>query len=99
MTEKIRQILIHGTWLYGGTAESDVWIIRQNYFDGPEIIDDLVDPAYPPRDATGCFYFPEWRIPGAGAGGGGGVFGSAEEAIQQAERIIKSGITWDKISN
>lgn len=91
---KIRDVLKHGTWLYGGTVKSDVWIVRQNYFEGPKIQDDDADPSYPPRDPDGCFYFPEWHIPKAGAGSGGRVFASVEEAIQQAERI-QDGITWD----
>lgn len=95
MTEKIRQPLKHGIWLYGGTVQSDVWIVRQNYFERPAIVDDLADPVYPPRDAEGCFHFPEWRIPGAGAGSGGGVFASVEEAIRWAERVAQGGIEWD----
>jgi hypothetical protein len=100
MTQKIRQIIKHGTWLYGGATKSDVWIVRQNYFEGPEVTDDLRgDPEYPPHDADGCFYFPEYRIPGAGMGSGGEVVGSAEEAIFLAEKILKNGISWDEISN
>jgi hypothetical protein len=95
MTKKIRQLLKHGTWLYGGTVKADVWIVRQNYFEGPIITDEEPDPTYPPRDADGCFYFPEWRIPRAGAGSGGEVFGSIEAAVKQAERIIEGGIVWD----
>jgi len=97
MTEKIRQVLRHGSWLYGGTTKSDVWIIRQNYFDGPEVTDEETDPCYPPTDAEGCFYFPEYLIPGAGAGSGSGVFGTVDEAIDKAEKILGDGINWDKI--
>ena len=99
MTNKIRQVLRHGSWLYGGTIKSDVWIIKQNYFEGPTITDETIDPSYAPTDAEGCFYFPEYRIPGAGAGGGGGVFKTIDEAIGKAEKILGSDITWDKISN
>jgi hypothetical protein len=99
MTNKIRQVLRHGSWLYDGTTKSDIWIVRQNYFEGPKITDEEIDLSYPPTDAEGCFYFPEYRIPGAGAGSGGGVFGTIDEAICQAEKILGSGITWDKISN
>lgn len=101
MTSKIRQILKHGSWLYGGTTKSDVWIVRQNYFEGPKITDEEMDPSYPPTDAEGCFYFPEYRIPGAGAGGGGGgeVFGTIDEAIGKVEKMLGSGITWDENSN
>ena len=99
MTKKIRQVLRHGSWLYDGTAKSDVWIIRQNYFECPKITDEEMDPAYPPTDADGCFYFPEYRIPGAGSGSGGEVFGAIDEALGRAEKILGSSITWDEISN
>jgi hypothetical protein len=99
MTNKIRQVLRHGSWLYDGTTKSDVWIVRQNYFEGHKITDEETDPAYPPTDAEGCFYFPEYRIPGAGAGSGGEVFGTANEALGQAEKILGSSIIWDEISN
>jgi len=99
MADKLRQVLRHGSWLYGGTTKSDVWIVRQNYFEGPIITDEEIDPTYPPTDAEGCFYFPEYRIPGAGAGSGGSVFGTIDEAICQAEKIPGSGIIWEKISN
>ena len=97
--KKIRQVLRHGSWLYGGTTKSDVWIVRQNYFEGPKITDEEIDPSYPPSDAEGCFYFPEYCIPGAGAGSGGNVFGTIDEAIDKAEKILGSSVTWDKISN
>ena len=99
MTDKIRRVLRHGSWLYGGTIKSDVWIVRQNYFEGPKITDEEIDPSYPPTDAEGCFYFPEYRIPGAGAGGGGGVLGTVDEAVQKAEEILGATIAWDEISN
>jgi hypothetical protein len=97
--KKIRQVLRHGSWLYDGTIKSDIWIIRQNYFEGPEITDEETDPSYPPTDSEGCFYFPEYRIPGAGGGSGGRVFGSADDAIDHAEKRLGIGIVWDKISN
>ena len=93
-SEKIRQVLRQGTWLYGGVTKSDVWIIRQNYFEGPEITDEEPTVGYPPRDNEGCFYFPEYRIPGAGAGSGSGVFGSAEDAIRRAEAICGP-VAWE----
>jgi hypothetical protein len=98
MTEKIKQTLKHGTWLYGGVTKSDVWIIRQNYFEGPALPEEEKTPGYPPTDAEGCFYLPSYNIPGAGAGSGGPVFGSMEEAVRHAETIVKSGVTWDKNS-
>jgi hypothetical protein len=99
MTNKIRQVLRHGSWLCGGTTKSDVWIVRQNYFEGPESPDEEIDPSYPPTDEEGCFYFPEYRIPGVGAGSGGSVFETIDEAIRQAEKILGSSVTWEKISN
>ena len=100
MTQKIRQILRRGTWLYDGIVRGEVWIVRQNYFEGPKTTDEEPTPGYPPTDAEGCFYFPEYRIPRAGAGSGGQVFGSIEDAIRYAETILKSPIAWDtKISN
>jgi hypothetical protein len=38
----------------------------------------------------------DFRNPGAGAGSGGRVFGSIDEAIRHAERFLGSGIIWDK---
>jgi hypothetical protein len=93
--KRIRQILKHGTWLYDGTVKADVWIVRQNYFEGPVITDEEPTPGYPPTDAEGCFYFPEYRVPGAGAGSGGSVFSSPEEAIRRAEDVLKSQIVWN----
>jgi hypothetical protein len=92
--EKIRQVLRHGTWLYGGVTKSDVWIVRQNYFEGPKFTDEEPTPGYPPTDSEGCFYLPQYRIPGAGAGGGGEVFSSIEDAIRRAEAIVGA-IAWD----
>ena len=99
--KKIRQVLRHGIWLYGGVTKSDVWIVRQNYVEGPKPDEELTpgypptDPGYPPTDNEGCFYFSEYSIPGAGGGGGGEVFGSSEDAIRNAESIVGL-ILWDE---
>jgi hypothetical protein len=34
-----------------------------------------------------------------GAGSGGSVFETIDEAIRQAEKILGSSVTWEKISN
>jgi hypothetical protein len=92
---RIRETVQRGTWLYGGTAQASVSIVRQNYFEGPAITEEASEPGYPPTDSDGCFYAVEYGIPGAGKGCSGRVFGSAEDARQHAEETLKSPIHWD----
>jgi hypothetical protein len=33
MNEQIKKVVKKGTWSYGGTVPSEVWIIQQNYFE------------------------------------------------------------------
>lgn len=94
MAGRIRQIVKRGTWLYDGTLQSKVLIIRCNYFEGPKIIDEEPTPGYPPTDSEGCFYFPEYDIPGGNRGSGSRVFGSLAEAVRKAETTIKGPIIW-----
>jgi hypothetical protein len=94
MTERIKEIVKRGTWLYDGTVRAEVLIIRQNYFEGPKIVDEEPTPGYPPTDSQGCFYAIEYDIPRGGAGGSGPVFGSLADAVQKAEATIKGPIVW-----
>jgi hypothetical protein len=77
-----------GTWLYGGSLEAAVSIVRQNYFECPRPEDEPPTPGYPPVDDDGCFYAVKYAIPGAGAGSGSRVFGSLEEAVRHAEMTV-----------
>lgn len=92
---KIKETLRRGTWLYGGTVRAEVSILRQNYFEGPAVMDEPQTPGYPPTDRDGCFYVVSYEIPGASKGTGGLVFGSAEEAIRHAEATLKTPINWE----
>jgi hypothetical protein len=92
---RLRQIMRRGTWLYGGSVEAAVAIVRQNYFEGPQPEDEPPTPGYPPVDEDGCFYGVEYAIPGAGAGSGSQVFVSLEEAVRHAETTIESPIAWE----
>jgi hypothetical protein len=83
------------SWLYDGSVRAAVGIVRRNYFEGPIVTDEPQTPGYPPTDAEGCFYSVEYRIPGAGAGASGRVFGSLEEAVRHAEATLKSPIAWE----
>jgi hypothetical protein len=55
MSEKVKKIVKKGRWIYGDTIQSEVWIIKQNYFEGPTPTDEDLTPGYPPRDGEGCF--------------------------------------------
>ena len=92
--ERLKQTVKHGTWLYDDTALSEVWIIKQNYFDGPASDDEEKTPDYPPVNEKGEFFYVAY-------GRGGQVMGisnvvsSASEAIQIAESTLKKPIQWD----
>lgn len=50
---QVKEIIKRGRWIYGGTVQSEVWIIKQNYFEGPTPMDEDPTPGYPPRDENG----------------------------------------------
>jgi len=75
-------------------VEAGVRIVRRNYFDGPTITDEEMEPGYPPVDADGCFYSVEYALP-ASRGSSGPVFSSVEDAVEHAERILQSPVIWN----
>ena len=94
MAERVKQVVKVGSWLYDGTVESHVQIVKQNYFELPEPEDEESTPGYPPRDKDGNYYY-EYFTPGAGKGLSN-LFGSAEDAIQNAIETLRSPIEWDQ---
>jgi hypothetical protein len=93
MTERVKDIVRKGRWLYDGTVPSEVWIIRQNYFEGPTITEEESDTNYPRRDGDGMFYYAAFAQQST-VKSVSNLFGSAEEAVQEADHIVH-GITWD----
>jgi hypothetical protein len=94
MTERVKEIVRRGSWLYDGSVSAGVSIVRRNYFDGPKIVDEEPMPGYPPTDAEGCFYSVEYDVPRAGRGSGGEVYGCIEDAVRAAEAILKGPVIW-----
>jgi hypothetical protein len=94
MSKKVKKILKRGHWIYGGTVQSEVWIIQQNYFEGPTIIDEEPTPGYPPYDENGMFYYAGYVQKGV-IRGVSNVYGSADEAVRVAERTIQGPVTWE----
>lgn len=93
--KRVMETLRRGTWLYDNCVRAAVSIVRQNYFEGPNVTDESKTSEYPPTDVDGCFYSVEYHIPGAGKGGRGHVFGTVEDATRHAETTLKTPITWD----
>ena len=80
--------------MYDGTVPSEVWIIQQNYFEGPPILDEELTPRYPPYDEHGFFYYAAYVQQGA-IRGVSLICGSTDEAARLAERTIHVQITWE----
>ena len=94
MTSRVFQIVQRGSWLYDGNVPAEVQIVRRNYFDGPTGVDEEPVPGYPPRDSEGCFYAIDYYLENGQKGVCGEVFGSVDEAAREAERTLRSPITW-----
>jgi hypothetical protein len=94
MAKKIKKIVKKGRWVYGNTVPSEVWIIKQNYFEGPTSPDEDRTPGYPPRDEKGMFYYASYVLTGA-TRSISIVCGSVDEAVLLAERTIQGEITWE----
>lgn len=82
----------HGTWLYGGTVQFDVWIVTQNYIDDPGATEEE-KALYPYRDGDSIFFAAygqndAWT-------GISHWFRTKEEAVARAEQTITGKITWD----
>jgi hypothetical protein len=94
MNNRVKQIVKRGHWIYGGTVKSEVWIIKQNYFEGPAITDEDPTPGYPPTDENGMFYYAAYAQQDT-IKGVSNVRGSADEAMHLAEQTIQSKIDWE----
>jgi hypothetical protein len=91
---RVYEIARRGTRLYDGTVEAGVRIVRRSDFDGPVTTDEEPEPGYPPTDADGCFYSVEYTLP-TSSGASGPVFGSVEDAVQHAEKVLQSPVVWN----
>jgi hypothetical protein len=94
MSEQVKKIVKRGHWIYGGTVPSEVWIVKQNYFEGPTPTDEEPTPGYPPRDENGMFYYAGYVQKGA-IKGISNVCGSVDEAVRLAEQTIQGQINWE----
>ena len=54
---KVKEVVMKGRLIYGGTVTAEAWIIKQNYFERPTPDDEGRTPDYPPRDESGMFYY------------------------------------------
>ncbi len=92
MSERIRQIVKHGTWLYGDSLSYDVWILKQNYVDDPGANEK--ERALTLFNEGGYLFYAAYgrnqRWTGISK-----HFGTKAEAIAEAERTIQGGINWD----
>ena len=93
MSGHVKEITKRGRWMYGGTAPSEVWIIKQSYIEGPPI-DEEPTPAYPPYDLNGMFYHAAYVRQDA-IRGVSNLCGSSDETVLLAERTILGTIVWD----
>jgi hypothetical protein len=94
MSEQVKKITKRGRWIYGGTAPSEVWIVMQNYFEGPTIPDEELIPGYPPCDENGMFYYAAYAQQGK-IRSVSKCCGSQHEAVRLAESTIQGQITWE----
>lgn len=94
MAQNVKEIVRRGRWMYDGTVPTEVCIVRQNYFEGPPIVDEEPTPGYPPRDENGMFYYVAYKQRGS-VRSVSNLCGSAEEAAALAERTVQDPIVWD----
>ena len=62
MTNRVKETVKRGTWIYDGTAPCEVWIIKQNFIEGPRIDAEELHPGYPPYDEHGEFYYAAYAV-------------------------------------
>jgi hypothetical protein len=89
MRKQVKKVVKKGRWIYGDTVQSEVWIIQQNYFEGPTMTDEAPTPGYPPQDENGMFYYAGYVQNGA-IKGISNVCGSSDEAERLPERTIRT---------
>jgi hypothetical protein len=53
MTDRVRKIVKRGTWIYDGTVPCEVWILKQNFIEGPPIDDEELQLGYLPYNEHG----------------------------------------------
>jgi len=87
-----------GSWLYDGTAESPVWIVRADFDFWYEIAaaDGQLEPGErPDLNEDGFRYYVAFRDPiGDRFSPDGGGFKSIEEARRAAEQRVPTPIRW-----
>jgi hypothetical protein len=64
MSERVEGVVKRGRWIYGATVQADVWVIRQNYFEGPTPDDEDRTPGYPSRDESEMSYYAGYEQKG-----------------------------------
>jgi hypothetical protein len=94
MSTRVKEVVRKGRWNYGGKVPSEIWIIQQNYIEGPRIEDEEPTPGYPPYDGNGMFYYAAYMQKGA-IRGVSRLCRSAEEAVSLAEQTIHGQAEWE----
>ena len=87
MKEEGAEIVKSGKWLYGGTVEHEVWIVRQNFEYWHEEEYDASERLNDEGEVFAVLYARDGTVVGRGS-----EELNLEEAIKSAERAIAGGI-------
>ena len=92
MSKQVKKIVRTGSWLYAGGVRMEVWIIKQNFLEGPKVQDEEVESGYPACDESGFFYYAAY--------GPGKIRSisklcrSEQEAVEIVQNTLKGSIKW-----
>jgi len=84
------EIVKSGTWLYGGTAEYEVWIVKQNFEYNYEEEFDAAERLNSDGEVFAVIYARNGAVVGQGP-----ESMNLQDAVAAAESAISQGITWD----